>query len=230
MTELIKKYSPLPLDEEKAGKMAKIYELLEEKNKVMNLTSIKAPEEAAELHFADSLYPLTTPYVKGRVLDVGSGGGFPAFPVAVYSGLDVTALDATAKKLDFIAETAKAVGLDNISTLCGRAEELSHDKKYRDSFDTVLSRGVARLNVLCEWCMPYVKPNGFFIALKGSNGEEEARDAENAVKTLGGKIVDMIRYDLPLSGHTHTLIVIAKESRTPDAYPRHNSQITKKPL
>lgn len=230
MTELIKKYSPLPLDDEKAGKMAKIYELLEEKNKVMNLTSIKTPEEAAELHFADSLYPLTTPYVRGRVLDVGSGGGFPAFPVAVYSGLDVTALDATAKKLDFIAETAKAVGLDNISTLCGRAEELSHDKKYRDSFDTVLSRGVARLNVLCEWCMPYVKPNGFFIALKGSNGEEEARDAENAVKTLGGKIVDMIRYDLPLSGHTHTLIVIAKESRTPDAYPRHNSQITKKPL
>lgn len=230
MTELIKKYSPLPLDDEKAEKMAKIYELLEEKNKVMNLTSIKTPEEAAELHFADSLYPLTTPYVRGRVLDVGSGGGFPAFPVAVYSGLDVTALDATAKKLDFIAETAKAVGLDNISTLCGRAEELSHDKKYRDSFDTVLSRGVARLNVLCEWCMPYVKPNGFFIALKGSNGEEEARDAENAVKTLGGKIVDMIRYDLPLSGHTHTLIVIAKESRTPDAYPRHNSQITKKPL
>ncbi len=230
MIELIKKHSPLPLDDEKAEKMAKIYELLEEKNKVMNLTSIKTPEEAAELHFADSLYPLTTPYVKGKVLDVGSGGGFPAFPVAVYLGLDVTALDATAKKLDFIAETAKAAGLDNISTLCGRAEELSHDKKYRDSFDTVLSRGVARLNVLCEWCMPYVKPNGFFVAMKGSNGEEEARDAENAVKTLGGRIVDMIRYDLPLSGHTHTLIVIAKESRTPDAYPRHNSQITKKPL
>lgn len=230
MTELIKKYSPLPLDDEKAEKMAKIYELLEEKNKVMNLTSIKTPEEAAELHFADSLYPLTTPYVKGKILDVGSGGGFPAFPVAVFTGNEVTALDATAKKLDFISETAKTVGLPNIRTLCGRAEELSHDKKYRDSFDTVLSRGVAHLNVLCEWCLPYVKPNGYFVAMKGSNGEEEARDAENAVKVLGGKIVDIIKYDLSLSGHTHTLIIIAKTSRTPDAYPRHNSQITKKPL
>lgn len=230
MTELIKKYSPLPLDDAKAEQMAKIYELLEAKNKVMNLTSIKTPEEAAELHFADSLYPLTTTYVKGKILDVGSGGGFPAFPVAVVSGCEVTALDATSKKLDFISETAKAVGLANISTLCGRAEELSHDKKYRDSFDTVLSRGVARLNVLCEWCLPYVKPNGYFIAMKGSNGEEEASDAENAVKTLGGKIVEIIKYDLAFSGHTHTLVVISKTSRTPDAYPRHNSQITKKPL
>ena len=230
MTELIKKYSPLPLDDVKAGQMAEIYRLLEEKNKVMNLTSIKTPEEAAELHFGDSLYPLTTNYVRGKILDVGSGGGFPAFPVAVYTGSEVTCLDATLKKLLFISETAKAVGLSNVKTLCGRAEELSRDKKYRDNFDTVLSRGVARLNVLCEWCMPYVKPNGYFIAMKGSNGEEEAEEAENAVKVLGGRIVGIKKYDLSLSGHTHTLVIIEKTSGTPDAYPRHNSQITKKPL
>ena len=230
MTEIIKTRSPVQLTEEQLCLMERVYEKLEEKNRVMNLTSIKSAEEAAELHFVDSLYALTEPRVKGKILDVGSGGGFPAFPVAIASGCDVTCLDATAKKLDFIKETAVSLGIDNIDTLCGRAEELSLDARYREKYDSVLSRGVARLNVLCEWCMPYVKPGGVFVALKGSAGREEAAEAENAIKTLGGKLEYIREYSLPSSGHTHTLVVISKVSRTPAIYPRHNSQITKKPL
>ena len=230
MTEIIKTQSPVPLTDGQLGLMERVYEKLEEKNRVMNLTSIKTPEEAAELHFVDSLYALTEPRVKGKLLDVGSGGGFPAFPVAIASGFDVTCLDATAKKLDFIKETAASLGLRNVSVLNGRAEELSLDARYREKYDSVISRGVARLNVLCEWCLPYVRPGGVFAALKGSAGKEEAEEAANAIKTLGGKLEYVREYSLPSSGHTHTLVVISKASRTPVIYPRHNSQITKKPL
>lgn len=230
MTEIIKAQSPVPLTDNQLELMRAVYEKLEEKNRVMNLTSIKTAEEAAELHFADSLYALTEPRVKGNILDVGSGGGFPAFPVAIASGCGVTCLDATAKKLEFIKETAQSLGIDNIDILCGRAEELSKKSGVRESFDTVLARGVARLNVLCEWCLPFVKQGGVFVALKGSAGREEAAEAGNAIKILGGKLEYVREYSLPSSGHTHTLVVISKISHTPAAYPRLNSQITKKPL
>ena len=230
MTDIIRRLSPVELTDEKLELMRGVYQKLEEKNRVMNLTSITDAAEAAELHFADSLYALTEPRVRGRVLDVGSGGGFPAFPVAIASGSDVTCLDATAKKLAFIKETALSLGINNVSTLCGRAEELSQKSEWREQFDSVLSRGVARLNVLCEWCLPYVKPNGVFVALKGSAGREEAEEALNAVKVLGGRLAYVSEYVLPGSGHTHTLVVIEKISRTPQIYPRRNSLISKRPL
>ncbi|MFA7185703.1 MAG: 16S rRNA (guanine(527)-N(7))-methyltransferase RsmG, partial [Victivallales bacterium] len=176
MVDIISKYSPIPLTAEQLGKMRTVYEKLEEKNKVMNLTSIKSAADAAELHFIDSLYPLSTGLIKGDVLDVGSGGGFPGIPVAIASDTRVTCLDATKKKLDFIEETASETGIGNIGVLYGRAEELALDKACRDKYDTVLSRGVARLNVLCEWCLPYLKPNGYFIAMKGSSAAEEAQE------------------------------------------------------
>ena len=200
------------------------------KNKVMNLTAVKTPQAAAILHFADSLYALTAGEITGSVLDVGSGGGFPAFPVAAASGAQVTALDSTAKKLNFIKEAAAACGVTNIGTLCGRAEELSHRSECREAYDTVLARGVARLNVLCEWCMPFVRVGGRFIAMKGSRGEEELEEAQNAVKTLGGRAVLLKKYRLPDENRDYALIIIEKISATPEMYPRHNSKIERSPL
>lgn len=230
MVDIIRKYSPVPLTPEQVDLMQKVADRLAEKNKVVNLTAITDENQTAELHFIDSIYPVSTGRISGRVLDVGSGGGFPGIPVAIATGLNVTCLDATRKKLDFIDETASALGLVNIHTLCGRAEELAQDKKHREKYDTVLSRGVARLNVLCEWCIPYVKLNGCFIAMKGSNAGEEVAEAENAIKTLGGELVDIIQYKLELSGHVHSLVIIKKVKPTPTVYPRRNSQIMKKPL
>ncbi len=222
--------SPVPLEADTLDRMAGFCDLLLEKNKVMNLTAVKTPQAAAILHFADSLYALTAGGIIGRVLDVGSGGGFPAFPVAAVSGASVTALDSTAKKLNFIKEAAASCGVPNIDILCGRAEELSHRAEYREMYDVVLARGVARLNILCEWCIPFVKVGGRFIAMKGSRGEEELEEAQNAVKTLGGRVVLMKKYRLPEEDRDYSLIIIEKIRKTPDVYPRHNSKTERNPL
>lgn len=229
-TDTLKKSSPITLTDCQIDVMARFCDLLLEKNKVMNLTAVREPSVAAILHFADSLYALLPGKLCGRVLDVGSGGGFPAFPVASVSDAEVTALDATAKKLAFISEAAEACGVKNIQTLCGRAEELSRTDEHREAYDTVLSRGVARLNVLCEWCLPFVKVGGRFIAMKGSKGDEELAEAQNAIAVLGGKVADFKKYNLPGENRDYSLIVIEKITSTPAQYPRHNSKIERKPL
>ncbi len=229
-SEILIKSSPVALTDIQTAAMARFCDLLLEKNKVMNLTAVKEPSAAAVLHFADSLYALTVGEIAGRALDVGSGGGFPAFPVAVVSGAEVTALDATAKKLAFIREAGADCGVNNIKTLCGRAEELSRTNEHREAYDTVLSRGVARLNVLCEWCMPFVKVGGRFIAMKGSKGDEELAEAQNAISTLGGRVKEFKKYNLPGENRDYSLIVIEKIAATPAEYPRHNSKIERKPL
>lgn len=222
--------SPTALSDSQIAAMAKFCGLLFEKNRVMNLTAVKEPDKAAILHFADSLHAFDGGDITGRVLDVGSGGGFPAFPVAVMSGAEVTALDATAKKLDFIKSAAVECGVNNLNVLCGRAEELSRTKEHREAYDTVLARGVARLNILCEWCMPFVRIGGRFIAMKGSRGDEELAEAQNAVNILGGRVEKTVKYSLPNENRDYTLIIIEKIKSTPDLYPRHNSKIERKPL
>ncbi len=222
--------SPTALSDSQINAMAKFCDLLLEKNRVMNLTAVKEPDKAAILHFADSLHAFDGGDITGRVLDVGSGGGFPAFPVAVMSGAEVTALDATAKKLDFIKSAAAACGVNTLNVLCGRAEERSRTSKHREAYDTVLARGVARLNILCEWCMPFVKVGGRFIAMKGSRGDEELAEAQNAVDILGGRVEKTIKYSLPNENRDYTLIIIEKIKNTPDLYPRPNSKIERKPL
>ena len=142
----------------------------------------------------------------------------------------MTALDATAKKLAFVAETAQAAGLTNVDTLCGRAEELGRLPAYREGFDVAVSRGVARLNVLAEWSLPLVRPGGLFVAMKGPRGEEEAAEAANAFAALGGGCVRVIPYEIPVFGRSHRLIVVEKKAATPGMYPRPNGKIMKKPL
>lgn len=227
--EITNKY--FPLSQTQAEKLTVVSDNLIEMNRQLNLTALKTDEEIAILHFFDSLTLLNTGLFHGKsVLDIGCGGGFPSLPLAVCSeNCMITANDSTAKKLHFVEETARMAGITNLNTLFGRAEEIAHTKK-RESYDITVARGVARLNILCELCLPLVKKGGYFIAMKGSKGQEELSEAENAIKILGGKTVDIIDVKIPWLERQHTLIVIEKIKNTLMEYPRAYSKITKAAL
>ncbi|MBE6692396.1 MAG: 16S rRNA (guanine(527)-N(7))-methyltransferase RsmG [Ruminococcaceae bacterium] len=230
-SEITKKYRP-SLTESECKSLDIIGNCLAEKNQVMNLTALTDEKGVGLLHFWDSLTLLDTNLFKNAsVIDVGCGGGFPSLPLALCSeNCVITSNDATAKKLTYVAETAEKAGVNNINTLCGRAEELGVMPEYRESFDIAVARGVARLNVLCEWCMPFVKVGGYFVAMKGEKGKEEADEAKKAISVLGGELVDIMQITVPEFDYLHTLVVIKKVKQTPKTYPRRNSQIQKKPL
>lgn len=209
-----------------------IGEELRSTNEVMNLTALTDEKGVGLLHFWDCLTLLDTNLFKNAsVIDVGCGGGFPSLPLALCAhDCNITSNDATAKKLNYVAETAKKAGINNLQTLVGRAEELSVLPQYREKYDIAVARGVARLNVLCEWCMPFVKVGGYFVAMKGEKGAEEAEEAKKAISVLGGELVDIINITVPEFEYLHTLVIIKKTKQTPKTYPRRNSQIQKKPL
>jgi len=202
-------------------------------NEKMNLTAIKDEKLVVSRHFADCLVPASFFPVGTNVLDVGSGGGMPTLPLAIARpDLMITALDATAKKTAYIENTARALGLFNVSVVTGRAEELAQTA-LRASFDVVTARAVAQTNVLAELCVPFIKTGGMFIALKGKNGAEEAAVAAKAAKTLGCRLVSdnafsLIDTDGEIS-ERHVL-VYEKIAETPKIYPRKYAQILKKPL
>lgn len=228
---ITKQYLP-DLADASCARLEVIADRLIEMNKHLNLTALTADEEVAMLHFYDSLTLLQTGLFDGEwnVLDVGCGGGFPSLPLAACTDCRVTSNDATAKKLGFVKDTAHAAGIDSLVTLCGRAEELGRDATYRDSFDRVVSRGVARMNILCEWCMPFVKVGGYFVAMKGNHGREELEEAQTAIAKLGGEIVSVIDTPIPVFDRSHTLLIIKKIAPTDELYPRPNGRIMKKPL
>ena len=228
---LTKEYRPA-LTERECKALDIIGEELKNTNAVMNLTALTDEKGVGLLHFWDSLTLIDTGLFNNKsVIDVGCGGGFPSLPLALCAPTcHITSNDATAKKLNYVAETAKKAGIENLDTLVGRAEELSVLPQYRENFDIAVARGVARLNVLCEWCMPFVKVGGYFVAMKGEKGIEEAEEAKKAISVLGGEMVDIINIAVPEFEYLHTLVVIKKVKPTPKIYPRRNSQIQKKPL
>ncbi|MBR6783754.1 MAG: 16S rRNA (guanine(527)-N(7))-methyltransferase RsmG [Clostridia bacterium] len=230
-SEITKKYRA-SLSESECKALDIIGERLCETNKVMNLTALTDERGVGLLHFWDSLTLIDTELFKGkRVIDVGCGGGFPSLPLALCaSDCVITSNDATAKKLTYVAETARAAGINNLKTLCGRAEELGVCPEHREKYGIAVARGVARLNILCEWCMPFVEVGGYFVAMKGEKGREEADEAKKAISTLGGELVDIINITVPEFEYLHTLVIIKKVKATPKNYPRKNSQIQKKPL
>ena len=225
MTDLFKN-AGFFLDGEKLELFEKYYEILSFYNEKFNLTAITEKSEVYLKHFVDSL--TGAKFINGDFLDVGSGGGFPAVPIKILkSELKATLLEATGKKCEFLRELIKELGLKNTEVICGRAEELAHDKFYREKFEFCTARAVAALPALCEYCLPFVKKGGKFVAYKG-DAEKEISDAENAVKILGGRIEKTEKIDL--SGNLRTIIVISKENKTPEEYPRANAKIRKKPL
>ncbi len=202
-------------------------------NENMNLTAIKDPEGVIYKHIVDSA--AIVPYIpqNARLLDVGTGGGFPLLPVAILrSDVRLTGLDSTAKKLRYIDETADILGLSNVKTLTGRAEELAHNRQYRGAFGVVTARAVASLNVLCELCIPFVKENGVFLSMKGSAADEEMKAAISAASQLGASRPEDNAFTLlcsyeQLSRH---IISFKKIKNTPENFPRAYSRISKKPL
>lgn len=200
-------------------------------NKHVNLTAITEPDEIVTKHFIDSLYILK--YVKihngQSLIDVGSGAGFPGMPLLfVNPDINVTFVDSIRKKLAFIKDVLHNNGLI-AKTENARAEELGKNNDFREKFDFATARAVAQLNVLCEYCLPFVKVGGLFIAMKGSSGKDELAQADNAIKTLGGEVAKFAEFTLS-NGDKRSIIIIRKISQTPTKYPRKSKKIDTKPL
>lgn len=216
---------------EQAAKFQKYMELLAEWNEKLNLTAITEPEEILEKHFLDSLTTLLACKFKDgiKVLDVGTGAGFPGVPIKIMRpDLQVTLLDGSNKRLNFLGELCSELGVE-CRRVHKRAEEAGVDKAMRENFDIVTARAVAQLRVLCEYCLPLVKMKGYFIAMKGPGANEELFEARNALDILGGDKVNIKQVQLPNAGERN-LIVVRKLSFTPKGYPRHGGTIIKHPL
>ncbi len=198
--------------------------LLIEWNKKVNLTAITDSRGISEKHFLDSIIPLNYVEIKSgaKLADIGSGAGFPAFPLKIYrNDLNVTLLDSLNKRAIFLRKVSEELMLP-AECVHARAEDGGKDIKYREKFDIVTARAVAPLNILCEYCLPFAGMGGIFLALKGPN--EDYKTALNAIKILGGEITDIFEYSLP-GGDNRKLYIINKIKPTPDKYPRSSAQI-----
>ena len=205
--------------------LARYGQLLLEKNQVMNLTAITEPDKVADLHFLDSAALLTLEGVdfKGkRVIDVGTGAGFPGLPLKILEPtLSLTLLDSLGKRVSWLGEVCAALGLTDVNCVHARAEEQALEKDWRD---------VADLRVLTELCLPYVKPGGLFLAMKAVDCAQELSGAANAVARLGGKVEALRDYEIPGAGVTHRVVLIRKTAPTPKGYPRRWAKLQKAPL
>lgn len=217
-------------DSQALGRYRIYYEYLEEMNQVMNLTAISGEEDVARLHFLDCAALLGLADFTGkRVIDVGTGAGFPGLALKIACpAMELTLLDSLDKRINFLKNTCGKLGFDDVDCIHSRAEEIPAG--FRQGFDFALSRAVARLNLLCELCLPYVKKGGAFIAMKGTDLEEELAEAQRCIRTLGGQVEKKIDYTIPGTDVTHCALIIRKVADTPARYPRRWAQIKKSPL
>ena len=206
------------------------YKYLVEKNKVMNLTAITGEEEFAKLHLLDCAALLgAADFRRKRVIDVGAGAGFPGIPLKIaMPDMEITLLDSLGKRVDFLKDCCELLGFENVSCIHARAEEAPPE--LRENFDIAVSRAVAKLSMLCEICLPFVRVGGLFIAMKGPAPHEELKEAENAIITLGGEPQDIFEYLIPETDIRHTAVLIKKVKNTPEKYPRRFARIQKSPL
>lgn len=219
--------------ERAAGQLAEYGRLLLEKNRVMNLTAIRDEDGVAALHMLDCAALLDLPgvdFTGKRLIDVGTGAGFPGLVLKILvPSLGVTLLDSQQKRLDWLEETAAALGLGGVTALHARAEEQSHRPDFRDSFDFAAARAVAELRVLSELCLPYVKVGGLFLAMKGVDSDGELSAAGPALENMGGKLEKVWDYAVPGTGIRHRVAAVRKVSPTPRGYPRRWAKIQKGP-
>ena len=221
------------LSEKQVQQLIQYKELLLEWNEKINLTAITEERDVMIKHFLDSLSCVKASPLKDgvKIIDVGTGAGFPGIPLKVYyPDIQLTLLDSLNKRINFLKEVCQTLELNNVEFLHGRAEDYGNNKNYREKYDFAVARAVAGLNSLAEYCMPFVKVGGFFIAQKGPNIEEEIKQGQRAIKTLGGEIVEKIDIPLPFSDITHNIVIIKKLKQTPTIYPRKAGTPTKSPL
>lgn len=223
----------IALSEKQMEQFLQYYELLVEKNKVMNLTAITEFDEVVEKHFLDSV-SLTKQmdlHQPQKVLDLGTGAGFPGIPLKiVFPELEITLMDSLNKRVLFLQDVISSLQLENIEAVHGRAEEAARNKKYRESFDLCVSRAVANISTLSEYCLPFVKIGGSFISYKSSTIEDELEDGKKGIAILGGKVKDVYKFTLPDSELQRSFVIIEKEKKTPKAYPRKAGTPSKEPL
>ncbi|MDE7167280.1 MAG: 16S rRNA (guanine(527)-N(7))-methyltransferase RsmG [Clostridia bacterium] len=204
--------------------------ILTEFNQKYNLTAISDEKEVYIKHFFDSIQPQKYFPTGAKVVEIGSGGGFPSVPLKIVrDDLSFTLIESTGKKCEYLRHVVDKLGFNGVQVLNIRAEDGGKDKNLREKFDVATARAVARLNTLCEYCLPFVKIGGRFIAYKG-DADEEINESLNAIKTLGGEIEKIEKYDLPEGFGKRTVIVIKKVKSTPEKYPRGRGLERKKPL
>ena len=210
----------------------KFYKLLVEKNKVMNLTAITEFDEVIVKHFADSLSICTVlPDSVKTVCDLGTGAGFPGIPMAIaYPDLQFTLIDSLNKRIKFLQEVVDALGLTNVTLVHARAEEAGRNKIYRENFDLVVSRAVANIATLSEYCLPLVRVGGYFISFKSGDVDAEIDSSGSAIKKLGGKLEKPVYFSLPDTDISRSFLSIDKEKNTPKAYPRKAGTPSQEPL
>jgi 16S rRNA (guanine527-N7)-methyltransferase len=218
---------------EAIDKLELLKNLLLEWNEKINLTAITAPEEVDIKHFVDSATCLVTGYIKedANIIDVGTGAGFPGVPIKILNeNLSMTLLDSLNKRIKYLEDVISKLNLKNVTLVHSRAEDGGANKLYREKYDIALSRAVAAMNVLCEYCLPLVKVGGYFICQKGPSYKEELDNAANAIKILGGRVQEVKSYKLPGSEITHYIIIIEKIKETPTKYPRKAGKPASEPI
>ena len=223
----------LNLTEDQISAFNKYYELLYEWNKKINLTAITEPKDIAIKHMVDSLSCFKADLFKENtsLIDVGTGAGFPGLPLKIfYPSLKLTLLDSLNKRVKFLQLVVDELGLKDVEVIHARSEEAARNKKYREKFDLATARAVARLPIICEYCLPFVKDGGTFIALKGRQYEEEATQAQKAIKVLGGEIADIMPVKLPEIDDKRAVIYIKKIKSTPKTYPRKAGTPERNPI
>ncbi|MCH5585044.1 16S rRNA (guanine(527)-N(7))-methyltransferase RsmG [Shimazuella sp. AN120528] len=209
------------------------YRLLVEKNKVMNLTAITDRQEVDIKHFFDSLTisRVINFHEVNNVMDVGTGAGFPGIPLKIaFPHLHVTLLDSLQKRIFFLQEVGEALGLDKVEYIHGRAEDIAKDHYYRERYDVVTSRAVARLNILAEYCLPFTSVGGTFVAMKAGEVEQEVANAKQALALLGKVSQEIYPLNLPEEMGERKLVILTKKQSTPKKYPRNAGTIKKSPL
>ena len=221
------------LNEKQVYQFMKYYEMLIETNKVMNLTAITDFDEVIDKHFVDSLALIQAIDLNKelKVIDVGTGAGFPGIPLKIaLPELDILLLDSLNKRIHFLNQVISELGLENIQTIHGRAEDFGKNPLYREKFDLCVSRAVANLSTLSEYCVPFVKVDGYFISYKSGKVQEELDASRHAVDILGGKVEKCLNYALADTDMERSLVVIHKLKPTKKAYPRKAGKPSKEPL
>ena len=227
----------IQLTQEQKEQFIKYYEYLIEKNKVMNLTAITDYDEVLLKHFLDSLslvkvQDFIPEKLSGKtVIDMGTGAGFPGIPLKIaFPELGIVLLDSLNKRINFLDEVIEMLQLRKIEAVHGRAEDYARQKEFRENFDFCVSRAVANLSTLSEYCLPFVKQGGYFISYKSGKIEEELSNAENAVKVLGGNVKEVVKFSLMDTDMDRSFVVVEKKKTTPKRYPRKAGLPSKEPI